>query len=53
MTGIPDRLAAALADRYRLDLKHDRRVAHKVLRPKLPIVQVDHWFTELRARTAH
>ncbi|HLT09438.1 MAG TPA: protein kinase, partial [Micromonosporaceae bacterium] len=54
MTGIPDRLAAALADRYRLerelgqggmatvylaqDLKHDRKVAVKVLRPELAAV---------------
>jgi serine/threonine-protein kinase len=51
---IPDRLAAALADRYRLerplgqggmatvylaeDLKHDRKVAVKVLRPELAAV---------------
>src|SRR5512134_1558503 len=51
MTAIPDRLQAALADRYRLDrevgqggmatvylaqdLKHNRRVALKVLRPEL------------------
>ncbi|MEP7326309.1 MAG: serine/threonine-protein kinase, partial [Gemmatimonadota bacterium] len=51
MTGLPQRLAAALADRYRIerelgaggmatvylahDLKHDRKVAIKVLRPEL------------------
>jgi hypothetical protein len=51
---IPDRLAAALADRYRIerelgaggmatvylaaDLKHDRRVAIKVLKPELAAV---------------
>ena len=51
MTAVPDRLAAALADRYRLerelgqggmatvylaeDLKHHRKVAIKVLRPEL------------------
>jgi serine/threonine-protein kinase len=51
MDGIPERLAKALADRYRLereigaggaatvyladDLKHDRRVAIKVLRPEV------------------
>ena len=51
MTGAPDRLAAALADRYRIerelvqggmatvylaeDLKHRRKVAVKVLRPEL------------------
>ncbi|HMV33762.1 MAG TPA: serine/threonine protein kinase, partial [Gemmatimonadales bacterium] len=50
----PDRLAAALADRYRLerelgqggmatvylayDLKHERKVAIKVLRPELAAV---------------
>ena len=54
MSGIPDRLAAALADRYRLerelgqggmatvylaeDLKHKRRVALKVLKPELAAV---------------
>jgi tRNA A-37 threonylcarbamoyl transferase component Bud32 len=54
MTTIADRLAAALADRYRIerelgaggmatvylaqDLKHDRRVALKVLRPELAAV---------------
>jgi len=54
MTAIPDRLAAALADRYRIerelgqggmatvylaqDLKHDRKVAIKVLRPELAAV---------------
>ncbi len=54
MTAIPDRLAAALADRYRLerelgqggmatvylaeDLKHKRKVALKVLKPELAAV---------------
>ncbi|HJS48274.1 MAG TPA: LpqB family beta-propeller domain-containing protein [Gemmatimonadales bacterium] len=54
MTDLPSRLAAALADRYRLerelgqggmatvylaaDLRHDRRVAVKVLRPELAAV---------------
>ena len=54
MTGIPDRLSAALAERYRLerelgqggmatvylaeDLKHHRKVAVKVLRPELAAV---------------
>jgi len=52
--GVPDRLAAALADRYRIerelgqggmatvylaeDLKHNRRVAIKVLKPELAAV---------------
>ena len=51
MTGVPDRLTAALADRYLIqrelgaggmatvylaqDVKHDRQVAIKVLRPEL------------------
>ena len=54
MTPVPDRLTAALADRYRIerelgqggmatvylaeDLKHDRKVAIKVLRPELAAV---------------
>jgi eukaryotic-like serine/threonine-protein kinase len=54
MTGAADRLAAALADRYRIerelgaggmatvylahDIKHDRKVAIKVLRPELGAV---------------
>ena len=54
MTAVPERLAAALADRYRLerevgaggmatvylaeDLKHKRRVAVKVLKPELAAV---------------
>jgi eukaryotic-like serine/threonine-protein kinase len=54
VTGLPDRLAAALADRYRIerelgaggmatvylaqDLKHDRKVALKVLKPELAAV---------------
>jgi len=54
MTGIPDRLAAALSDRYRLerelgqggmatvylaeDLRHRRQVAIKVLKPELAAV---------------
>ena len=54
MTGAPARLAAALADRYRIerelgaggmatvylaqDLKHDRKVALKVLKPELAAV---------------
>src|SRR5574339_270662 len=54
MSGVPQRLAAALADRYRIerelgqggmatvylaaDLKHDRKVAIKVLKPELAAV---------------
>ncbi len=54
MTAVPERISAALADRYRLerelgqggmatvylaqDLKHDRRVALKVLKPELAAV---------------
>ncbi len=54
MSGVPERLSAALADRYRIerelgaggmatvylaaDLKHDRRVALKVLKPELAAV---------------
>ena len=54
MTGFGDRLSAALADRYRIerelgaggmatvyltaDLKHDRKVAIKVLKPELAAV---------------
>ena len=54
MSPVPDRLAAALADRYRIerelgqggmatvflaeDLKHDRKVALKVLKPELAAV---------------
>jgi serine/threonine-protein kinase len=54
LTGIPSRLTAALADRYRIeralgaggmatvylaqDLKHDRKVALKVLKPELAAV---------------
>ena len=63
MSTIPDRLSAALADRYRIerelgqggmatvylaqDLKHDRKVAIKVLRPELAAVI---GATELAAR---
>src|SRR4029078_533749 len=64
MTGVPDRLAAALADRYRIerelgegrvatgylahDLKHDRQVAIKVLRPELAaVIGAERFLTEI------
>ncbi len=66
---IPDRLAAALADRYRLerelgqggmatvylahDLKHDRRVAIKVLRPELAaVLGADRFVVEIKTTAA-
>ncbi|HJS47867.1 MAG TPA: protein kinase [Gemmatimonadales bacterium] len=65
MTGIPDRLTAALGDRYRLehelgkggmaivylahDLKHDRDVALKVLRPELgAVIGSERFLAEIR-----
>jgi Tol biopolymer transport system component/tRNA A-37 threonylcarbamoyl transferase component Bud32 len=62
---IPERLAAALADRYRLerelgqggmatvylaeDLKHDRKVALKVLRPELAaVLGADRFLVEIK-----
>jgi eukaryotic-like serine/threonine-protein kinase len=65
MADIPDRLAAALADRYRLerdlgaggmatvylaqDLKHDRQVAIKVLRPELAaVIGADRFLSEIK-----
>ena len=62
---ISDRLAAALADRYRLerelgqggmatvylaqDLRHDRRVAIKVLRPELAaVIGAERFLAEIR-----
>ena len=65
MTTIPDRLAAALADRYRLerelgaggmatvylaqDLKHDRKVAIKVLRPELAaVIGAERFLSEIK-----
>jgi eukaryotic-like serine/threonine-protein kinase len=65
MSGVPERLAAALADRYRLerelgaggmatvylaqDLKHDRKVAVKVLRPELAaVIGADRFLSEIR-----
>ena len=63
-TSIPSRLSSALADRYRLerelgqggmatvylahDLKHDRRVAIKVLRPELAaVIGADRFLSEI------
>jgi serine/threonine-protein kinase len=65
MSGIPDRLTAALADRYRIerelgaggmatvylaqDLKHDRRVAIKVLRPELAaVIGAERFLSEIK-----
>ncbi len=65
MTGLPDRLAAALADRYRIerelgaggmatvflahDLKHDRKVALKVLRPELAaVIGAERFLSEIK-----
>ena len=65
MTTPPDRLAAALADRYRLerelgqggmatvylaqDLRHDRRVAVKLLRPELAaVIGAERFLAEIR-----
>ena len=65
MTAAPDRLAAALADRYRIerelgpggmatvylaqDLKHDRKVALKVLRPELAaVIGAERFLTEIK-----
>ena len=65
MTSTPDRLASALSDRYLLerelgqggmatvylaqDLKHDRKVAVKVLRPELAaVIGADRFLTEIK-----
>jgi len=65
MSPIPDRLAAALADRYRLerelgqggmatvylahDIKHDRKVAIKVLRPELAaVIGAERFLSEIK-----
>ncbi len=65
MSPIPDRLASALSDRYRLerelgaggmatvylahDLKHDRQVAIKVLRPELAaVIGAERFLSEIK-----
>ncbi len=65
MTAAPDRLATALADRYRIerelgqggmatvylaeDLKHDRKVALKVLRPELAaVIGAERFLSEIK-----
>ena len=65
MTAIPERLSAALADRYRIerelgeggmatvylaeDLKHDRKVALKVLKPELAaVVGAERFLAEIK-----
>ena len=65
MTDVPGRLTAALADRYQLerelgqggmatvylaeDLKHDRKVAVKVLRPELAaVIGADRFLSEIK-----
>ena len=65
MTASPDRLATAVADRYRLerelgqggmatvylaqDLKHDRKVAIKVLRPELAaVIGAERFLSEIK-----
>jgi eukaryotic-like serine/threonine-protein kinase len=69
MNSTADRLAAALADRYRIerelgaggmatvylahDLKHDRRVALKVLKPELAaVLGADRFVIEIRTTAA-
>ena len=69
MNALPDRLVAALADRYRIerelgqggmatvylahDLKHDRQVALKVLRPELAaMLGADRFVIEIRTTAA-
>jgi eukaryotic-like serine/threonine-protein kinase len=69
MTDVPERLGAALADRYRIerelgaggmatvylaeDLKHDRRVAIKVLKPELAaVIGGERFVTEIKTTAA-
>ncbi|HJS48547.1 MAG TPA: serine/threonine-protein kinase, partial [Gemmatimonadales bacterium] len=69
MTDLPSRLAAALADRYRLerelgqggmatvylagDLRHDRKVAVKVLKPELAaVIGAERFVAEIKTTAA-
>jgi serine/threonine-protein kinase len=69
VSGIPDRLTAALADRYRIerelgaggmatvylaeDIKHDRKVALKVLKPELAaVLGADRFVVEIKTTAA-
>ena len=69
MTPVPDRLVAALADRYRIerelgqggmatvylaqDLKHDRKVALKVLKPELAaVIGAERFVVEIKTTAA-
>jgi len=70
MSAVPDRLAAALADRYRIarelgqggmatvylaeDIKHDRKVAIKVLKPELAaVLGAERFVVEIKTTAAH
>src|SRR5437016_2088675 len=69
MTSVPDRLSAALADRYTIErelgqggmatvylaqnLKHDRKVAIKVLKPELAaVLGADRFVVEIKTTAA-
>ena len=69
MSGVPERLIAALADRYRIerelgqggmatvylaeDLKHDRKVALKVLKPELAaVLGAERFIVEIKTTAA-
>jgi serine/threonine-protein kinase len=70
VSAVPGRLAAALADRYRIerelgadgmatvclaqDLKHDRKVALKVLKPELAaVLGAERFVVEIKTTAAH